>query len=215
MNYFEIINKTLIELNFAPASAFSDLTKLEHKRLMNVIDRLNKEICNMNSNFYFRQITKKISLYQNKKEYAVDLNGKISKVIGESGEEYSFEPDYSKFYSNHSPNKAYSFYGGKYIFSPSDEKVCIFYSTDDFVISKNGELKADFSFETDESIIPENFQEKLFVNGAAYNFKQNASHPKYAHWKQEYDKTLGELLSEAKKVSGSEIIIDGGYRKLS
>ena len=37
MNYFEIINKTLIELNYAPVSAFVNLTKMEHKKLMNII----------------------------------------------------------------------------------------------------------------------------------------------------------------------------------
>ena len=63
MNYFEIINKTLIELNYAPVSAFVNLTKMEHKKLMNIINRLNKEICNMNDKFYFRQVIKNITLY--------------------------------------------------------------------------------------------------------------------------------------------------------
>lgn len=214
MNYFEIINKTLVELNYAPVATYSDLTKIEHKRLMDVINRLNKEICNLNPNFYFRQIIKKTTLYSDKTEYSLDINGKISKVVGEKGE-YSFEPDYTKFFGSLAPQMAYSFYGGKYIFSPADDKICIFYSTDNFVIAKNDELKSDFSSETDKSIIPENFQEKLFINGGAYNFKQNSAHPKYAHWKQEYNKALSELMSEAKKISGSEIIIDGGYRKLS
>ncbi len=213
MNYFEVINKTLVELNYAPVSAFSDLTKMEHKRLMNVINRLNKEICNLNPNFHFRQVVKKTKLYSDRVEYAFDINGKIAKVMSDKGE-YSFEPDYAKFYGQNIPERKYSFYGGKYIFSPSDDKICIFYSTNDFVADKNGELKQDFNSEFDRSIIPDNFQEKLLINGAAYNFKQNSSHPKYLHWKQEYDKALSELLSEAKKISGSDIIIEGGYRKL-
>ena len=213
MNYFEIINKTLVELNYAPVAAFEDLTKMEHKRLMNIINRLNKEICDMNTNFYFRQLMKKISLYPDRVEYTLDICGKISKVVGNRGE-YNFDPDYSKFYTQNIPEKAYSFYGQKHIFSPSDDKICIFYSTDDFVVSKNGEYKADFVVESDKSIIPENFVERLLVNGAAYNFKQNSSHPKYAHWKQEYEKAVSELLFAAKKVSGSDIVIDGGYRKL-
>ena len=68
--------------------------------------------------------------------------------------------------------------------------------------------------ETDESIIPKNFVEKLFINGAAYNFKQNTAHPKYLHWKKTYDTALADLLALAKNTTGSNVVIDGGYRKL-
>lgn len=213
MNYLDIINKTLIELNYTPVASFNDLTKMEHKRLMNIINRLNKEICNASPNFYFRQIIKKQKLYPDKTEYALDITGRVSKISGERGE-YIFEADYSKFYNNSVPENSYSFYGGKYIFPKTDDTLRIFYSTDNFVLNKNDELKADFEVGEDRTIIPGNFAEKLLVNGGAYNFKQNSAHPKYAHWKNEYDKALSELLSEAKKISGTDIIIDGGYRKL-
>ena len=214
MNYIEIINKTLVELNYAPVNAFSELTKMEHMRLMSIINRLNKEVCSMNNEFYFRQVVKKQKLYSDKVEYSIEINGKVSKVISIKGQKYNFEPDYSKFYSDNVPEKSYSFYGEKFLFSPSDDEVRIFYSTNDFVISKTGDLKADFKSESDKSIIPDNFVERLFVNGGAYNFKQNSSHPKYLHWKQEYEKALKELLSGAKRMSGSDITINGGYRKL-
>ncbi len=213
MNYIEIINKTLIEINYAPVASFSDLTKMEHKRLMNIINRLNKEICNASPNFYFRQVVKKMKLYPDKTEYALDISGKISKIVGKNGE-YFYEADYAKFYQGIPPENAYSFYGGKYIFPKSGDELRIFYSTDDFVLNKNDEFKPDFEKADDRTIIPDNFAEKLLVNGGAYNFKQNSAHPKYAHWKQEYDKALAELLSGAKKISGTDIIIDGGYRKL-
>ena len=214
MNYIEIINKTLAELNYAPVNAFSELTKTEHTRLMSIINRLNKEICSMNDTFYFRQALKKQKLCQNKSEYNVEINGRVSKVLNLKGEEYTFEPDYTKFYLENIPEKKYSFYGAKFLFSPSDDEVRIFYSVNDFVISKNGDLKSDFELESDKSIIPDVFAERLFVNGGAYNFKQNSSHPKYLHWKQEYDKALKEVLSDAKRMTESGIMINGGYRKL-
>ena len=80
--------------------------------------------------------------------------------------------------------------------------------------NKNDELQQNFVNETDKSIIPENFVEKLFINGVAYNFKQNTAHPKYTHWKQEYELTLKELQSEIKNISNSGLIINGGFRKL-
>ena len=112
------------------------------------------------------------------------------------------------------PEKAYSFYGTKFLFSPASDEIKIFYSTNDFVVNQNDELKSDFELETDRSIIPDNFAERLLVNGSAYNFKQNSSHPKYLHWKQEYDKALREILSDAKRGANSDIMINGGYRKL-
>lgn len=213
MNYLKIINAILVELNYSTVASFAELTKSEHKKIMNILNRLNKDICNKSPKFHFRQRVKKIQLYKRKTEYSLGINGRISKVVGPNGE-YSFEPDYTKFYGETILEMAYSYYGNKFLFSPSENFVTIFYSTDDFVMAKNEELKSDFTDEDDKSILPDNFAEKLLVNGVAYNFKQNASHPKYAHWKQEYESALSDLLFDAKKVLSSEIVINGGYRKL-
>lgn len=213
MNYLEIINATLIELNYVPVNAFGDLNKIEHKRLMNIINRLNKEICNLNSNFYFRQKIKKMSLFADRCEYTKNFSGKINKVIGKNGL-YNFEKEYTKFHTNGANTNTYGIYGNKILFNTQDDKVKIFYSTNDFVIDEYDELKSDFNKETDKSIIPDCFSERLFINGAAYNFKQNTAHPKYVHWKKEYDTAIAELLSEAKSIAHSNLQIDGGFRQL-
>ena len=213
MNYFEIINATLIEMNYSTVAAFADLTKSEHKRLMNVINRLNKEICSKNNNFYFRQMIKKTNIYADKIEYSINISGKIDKILGEN-EAYSFEGDYTKFYCDNPPKNSYGIYGEKILFPAVNDNIKIFYVTENFVKNKNGELKADFEFETDESIIPANFAGKLFINGAAYNFKQNTAHPKYLHWKRAYDMALADIMSTAKNTTSSNVVIDGGYRKL-
>lgn len=96
MNYFEIINATLLELNYQTVSSFEDLSKLEHKRLMNIINRLNKEICNSNDKFHFRQAIKKMSVYPNQVEYTKHFSGKINKIIGKDSI-YTYEPDFSNF----------------------------------------------------------------------------------------------------------------------
>lgn len=213
MNYFEIINATLIELNYTPVNNFKDLNKIEHKRLMNIINRLNKEICNTNNKFSFRQFSKKLTIFKDRTEYSKNFSGKINKILGQNSI-YTYEPDYSKFYTDNPPKNSYSTYGEKLLFSQKDDLVRIFYSTDLFVKNKNDELQQNFVNETDKSIIPENFVEKLFINGVAYNFKQNTAHPKYTHWKQEYELTLKELQSEIKNISNSGLIINGGFRKL-
>lgn len=45
MNYLELINKCLVELNYKQVNAFSELTKNDHKKLKNIINVLNSEIC--------------------------------------------------------------------------------------------------------------------------------------------------------------------------
>ena len=37
MNYLELINKCLVELNYKQVNAFSELTKNDHKKLKNII----------------------------------------------------------------------------------------------------------------------------------------------------------------------------------
>ena len=37
MNYLEVINKCLVELNYKQVNAFSELIKNDHKKLMNII----------------------------------------------------------------------------------------------------------------------------------------------------------------------------------
>ena len=110
MNYFEIINKVLIELNYDSVSSFADLTRLEHKRLMNIINRLNKEICNLNDKFHFRQMIKEIKLSEDRIEYSLNISGKIMRVLGEQGE-YSYHSDYTDFYSSNPPMNAFCAYG--------------------------------------------------------------------------------------------------------
>ena len=78
MNFFEIINKTLVELNYSPVAAFKDLASIEHKRLMDIINRLNKDICNLNNNFPFRQMVKMLKLTSGKAEYKIPFSGKIA-----------------------------------------------------------------------------------------------------------------------------------------
>lgn len=45
MNYLELINKCLVELNYKQVSSFSELTKNDHKKLKNILNVLNAEVC--------------------------------------------------------------------------------------------------------------------------------------------------------------------------
>ncbi len=213
MNYFEIINAILLELNYSQVSSFDDLTKIEHKRIMDVVNRLNKEVCLMSDAFPFRQMINTMKLRTDKKEYDLPFKGKISKIIGKN-EKYQYEPDFGKFFQNEFLSNKFGLYGNKVLFSGINDIVKIFYVSEEFVVDRYGNFKENFVFENDMSIIPANFVERIFVNGGAYNFKQNTAHPKYVHWKKEYDSAIAELVATASKNTGADLKIDGGFRKI-
>ena len=58
MNYFDLVNKCLAELNYKQVNAFSELTKNDHKKIKNIINLVNNEVCNYdNWNFKLRKAT--------------------------------------------------------------------------------------------------------------------------------------------------------------
>ena len=76
MNNLELINKCLLELNYKQVHAFSELVKNDHKRIVSVMNVLNKEICNTDKwNFLLRRT--KFMLEANKTEIKNPVNGRI------------------------------------------------------------------------------------------------------------------------------------------
>ena len=53
MNYFDLVNKCLVELNYKQVNSFNELTKNDHKKIKNILRLLNTEICNY-ENWDFR-----------------------------------------------------------------------------------------------------------------------------------------------------------------
>ena len=44
MNYLELINKCLVELNYKQVGSFSELTKNDHKKLKNILKKKFKKM---------------------------------------------------------------------------------------------------------------------------------------------------------------------------
>ena len=44
MNYLQLINKCLLELNYKQVNSFSELIKNDHKRIMSILNVINKEV---------------------------------------------------------------------------------------------------------------------------------------------------------------------------
>ncbi len=76
MNFLELINKCLLELNYKRVSSFSELVKNDHTKIKNIINLINKEICFIeNWDFLLRKAS--ISLPKGTSEVKNTINGRI------------------------------------------------------------------------------------------------------------------------------------------
>ena len=91
MNFLELINKCLLELNYKQVNAISELVKNDHKRIMSILNVINKEICNVEPwNFLIRKTT--LALPKGKTEIDNPVSGRIWYLII-SGEKYKYSPE--------------------------------------------------------------------------------------------------------------------------
>jgi len=96
MNYLELINKCLVELNYKQVNAFSELVKNEHKKIQNIINVLNSEICT-SDRWNFLQRKTSINLPKNTGEIENSINGKIELILVD-GERFAHCSDFENFF---------------------------------------------------------------------------------------------------------------------
>jgi len=209
MNYFEIINRCLLELNYKAVDIFENLTKSEHIRLKSIINRVNIDIVSSHD-WWFRQRKAEIELKANTIEQKPDISGMITSLYID-GKKYIYNEDYESFYRKNPSGSMYSLFNN-YLLLPEfkeNKTATVFYSTDMAAISENGIDKKLMEFETDRSIIPEKFVEPLLVYGACMKFKATADNPKFKYWNAEYILAFRNLKSHSMRAiaEAPEIII--------
>ncbi len=209
MEYFDLINSCLVELNFRKQLFFSNLTKLDHLKIKNLLNRVNAEICS-SENWWFRESKTTMTINANTIEHSNPVNGKITGIIIDNLE-YFYDYDFEKFYKNTYSGQTYSFFNDKILFPKLSENktATIFYLTNNFAKNAAGELKSSMVLEDDTSIIPESFQESILVYGVCTRFKAMPTNPKYQHWLSEYTNALRNLRSQGfrAKLENPEVII--------
>ncbi len=200
MNYIDIINKCLVELNYKTVSAFSELTKNDHKKLKNIINMINTEICLSDRwNFLERKIT--LTLPANTGEIVNTIPGKIEALFID-GQKYEYFQDFEKFFTNTQPSGTYSLYDDKIllpIFNRAKE-VKILYYTSNCAKTFEGTEKPSLENADDISLIPEVFAEPLLVYGGCMRLKGNPQHIRFSYWLKMYNDALANLRS---KISAS------------
>ena len=196
MNYLELINKCLVELNYKQVNAFSELVKNDHKKIKNIINLINTEVCRSDKwNFLLKKM--EIILPKNTGEIVNTINGRITLLLVD-GVKYEYTEDFKKFLTNTQSANTYSEFNNKLLFPIFDKNkaVEIVYYTENNALDAEGNEKLILSEEEDVSLIPEPFVEPLLVYGTCMRLKSSPQHAKFSYWLSMYKDTLANLRSK-------------------
>ena len=197
MKYLELINKCLLELNYREVNAFSELVKNDHKRIMAILNVINREICNSdNWNFLLR--AKTINIPANTTMVENIVNGRILHLLID-GVKYKFKGDFEKFLTSNVTGEIYSICANQLLFPKfsTNKTAEIIYYTKNSAIDTEGTEKDELEYENDESLLPMPFAEQLLVYGTCLRLKGNPSYIKFNYWISMYKEALLNLKSKS------------------
>ena len=196
MNYFELVNKCLVELSYKEVNAFSELIKNDHKKIKNIINVINTEVCGYdNWNFKLRKTT--LSLPANESEIDNTINGKIASIVID-GHVYKYFDKPEDFIMQKAPSHTYSSFNDKLLLPEfaENKQINVIYYTADTAKDINGNEKKSLKNEGDTSLIPDVFAEPILVYGTCMRLKSNPQHVKLAYWLSMYNSALANMRSK-------------------
>ncbi|MDR1168826.1 MAG: hypothetical protein LBK53_08085 [Heliobacteriaceae bacterium] len=196
MDYLQLINKCLVELNYKQVYAFAELTKNDHKKIKSILNVLNAEICSYDRwNFLLREA--RITLSANAGEIANPVNGRIAALIIDNIK-LGYTDDFEKFFINSQPANTYTTFNDKILLPRFGESktVKILYYTKDYAVSAEGAEKPEMEEGADCSLIPAPFAEPLLVYGACMRLKGNPKHVRFNYWYSMYKEALANMRSK-------------------
>ena len=196
MNYLEIINKCLMELNDKKVRTVDELIKNDHTKIKNILNIINSEIC-MFDNWNFLLRKKILKLPKGATEILNTVNGKIN-TLSIDGQKYVYTQDFEAFILNKAPKGVYSVLNDMLLLPKfnEDKKLDIIYYTNDFVKSADGTEKMRLEKEDDISQIPDPFAEPLLVYGTCMRMKANPSYSKFSYWLGMYKDNIANMRSK-------------------
>ncbi|MCI5889275.1 MAG: hypothetical protein MRZ62_07185 [Brachyspira sp.] len=196
MNYFEILNKCLVELNYKQVNSFSELTKNEHEKLKNLVNIINKEIC-LSEKWNFLLRTTTLSLPKNTGQIKNTVQGKIATVMID-GKIFKYYDNFEKFFTNSQPQGTYTSFNDMLLFPifNKNKEIEIIYYTSNSATSKEGDEKTELEEETDKTLIPTVFAEPLLVYGACMRLKGNPQHVRFNYWYGMYKDALSNMKAK-------------------
>lgn len=196
MNYFELINKCLIELNYKTVDTFTDLVKTDHEKIKSILNIINAEVCSFDTwNFLLRK--EEIYLPKNTGEIENTISGRIHSIYIDKTK-YKFYSNFEKFLLNKQPSNTYTVFNDKILLPifDTDKTIEIIYYTNNFAMNSEGEDIAQMANQDDASVIPTPFVEPILVYGTCMRFKGNAEYAKFSFWYGMYKDSLANLRAK-------------------
>lgn len=196
MNYFELINKCLVELNYKQCSEFTDLIKNDHEKIKNILNIINAEVCGFdNWNFLLRKL--EIDFPKNTGEILNTVSGRIHSLYINNAK-YNFFNDFEKFLLNKQPSNSYSVFNDKILLPLFDtnKTIEIIYYTNNFAQDVYGQDIQAMSAQDDTSVIPMPFVEPILVYGTCMRLKGNTEYSKFSYWYGMYKDSLANLRAK-------------------
>ncbi len=196
MNYFELINKCLVELNYKTVDEFTDLVKNDHEKIKNILNIINAEVCTIdNWNFLLRK--SELQLPKNIGEIPNPIQGRIHAVYI-NNTKYNFYTDFEKFLMNKQPQNTFTVFNDKLLFPIFNETktIEIIYYTNQFAQDSDCSDKSTMTASTDKSVIPMPFVEPILVYGTCLRLKGNSEYAKFSYWYGMYKEALANLRSK-------------------
>lgn len=218
MNYLEIFNKVMLELNYRPINVFSNIFKNEHLRILENIKRVNSEICSsFDWDFLLKKEQVQIERVKSCGEgadstpaatsiapcglFAVGFEPK-GKVVSlfEEGQKLRYHAKFEDFLKGSAPPGTYGNYGGKLILGAnsahSPRSLDVYYSSNCYAKTAEDTEIDNFENATDVSIIPAPFCEEALVYGTCVKTKANPGFVKFPFWVSQYTRAIARLRSE-------------------
>lgn len=207
MNYFEIFNKVLLELNYRPVQSFDGIYKSEHKKILDAINRVNNEVlASYDWDFLDKQMF--LDVEEGKNVYELGFNGNI-KAVYKYNERVSYTPNSEELELGSILGNFYAV-ARRSIIIPKPHKnevYKIIYQGENFAMGADGEFKKKLTEKDDVSILPMPFAEHILVYGTCLKTKANPSYPKFGFWNTMYIQALANLLQKSPQTSESEPFI--------
>lgn len=197
MNFFEIVNKCLAELDCKQVALWDELTAVHHFVLKDTINRVNTQIC-LDYIWKFLEASDSQVIPPNTSQIVPEFDGRLDSIIIDN-EIYSYTPNYMEFLLGHAPERLFTKFGNKILVKPAEhEREAVFlYYTNNCAIDKDGNQKDMLELSTDKSIIPAKFAEPLLVYGACMKAKKNPQLPKFNFWYKEYQQAYIDLSANS------------------
>ena len=200
MNYFELFNKVMLELNLSPLSNFENALKSEHLRILENLKRVNLEILTKYDwDFMKNQSVHKLQAGEN--IIPIKRLGTVTKIM-EGSTELNYAPLKGYFIDGEGVSGGtYSVWKNYIVLPKADTERGIYleYTVLEFARGECGEFKSNFETACDVSILPEPYGDDILVYGAVVLTKANPKFEKFAFWQKCYNDAILRLIESEKK----------------